>query len=100
MEPLECRECGKLQEAGTREAQRDFVLSDICIGCSPKPKRTWYEQIIETVNQIGEEFEITGQQKEKLRDVIVTIAKDQYKLGNKSGIRWARLNPPRETKRV
>ncbi len=29
-----CRKCGLTQIAGSREATRDFVFYDICIGCS------------------------------------------------------------------
>lgn len=29
-----CKKCGKSAKKGTREQQRDFVFSDICIGCN------------------------------------------------------------------
>ena len=29
-----CRVCGLTHVVGTREATRDFVMSDICIGCN------------------------------------------------------------------
>lgn len=31
-----CRSCGKTHPSGSREAQRDFVFHDICVGCNKK----------------------------------------------------------------
>ena len=56
---------------------------------SDAPKMTWYEKIVATVNAMGEEFGLDDQAHKKLRDTVVEIAKSQFKLGNKSGIRWA-----------
>jgi len=31
-----CDRCGLTQKAGTREATRDFVFANICVGCNIK----------------------------------------------------------------
>lgn len=33
---LACGYCGKEAIRGTREAQKDFIYSDVCIGCMKK----------------------------------------------------------------
>ena len=33
---LICKRCGLEQTKGTREATRDFVFADICVGCNMK----------------------------------------------------------------
>lgn len=53
------------------------------------PKVKWYEDLIANINNLAEEFGLDDLSTGKMRDFTVTIAKEQYKRGNKSGAAWA-----------
>ena len=52
-------------------------------------KDNWYKTLISKLNSLSEEFGLDDMQTVKFRDFVVAIAKDQYKVGNKSGAAWA-----------
>lgn len=60
-------------------------------------RMSWHERIVSAVNTLSEELGLDDQGTVRLREFTMTTAKDQFKAGNKSGIRWARLNAPRAT---
>lgn len=43
----------------------------------------------ELMNNLG----IPGDMGARIKDFVFEVAREQYKAGNKSGIRWARMNP-------
>ena len=54
-----------------------------------QPKTKWYENLISSINNLAEEFGLDDPQAQRFRDFMIGIARDQYKSGNRSGIRWA-----------
>ena len=58
---------------------------------SKKRKRAkWYVTLVESVNTMAEELGLSDHATAKLRDFVITKAKEQYMAGNRSGIRWMR----------
>jgi hypothetical protein len=55
----------------------------------------WQTAIINTSNTLAEEFGLDDLASQKLRESVMTIAREQYKAGNRSGIKWARTTPPK-----
>ncbi|MBU0531198.1 MAG: hypothetical protein ABIG32_01240 [Candidatus Uhrbacteria bacterium] len=53
---------------------------------SPK----WYVDMTTRFNQLAQNFGLEGPAADDLRSFMIEIAKEQYKVGNKCGIRWAR----------
>lgn len=53
----------------------------------------WYTELVQAVNGLGEELGLDDQGTQRLRDFAFEKAKEQFKAGNRSGIRWARTNP-------
>ncbi len=48
----------------------------------------WYATIVAECNTLAEKFGLDDLLGEELRDFVIRIARDQYKVGNKSGIAW------------
>lgn len=57
-----------------------------------KPAK-WYVDLTASANSFAEELGLDDYATKKLRDLLMTKGKEQYMAGNKSGIRWARMNP-------
>lgn len=53
----------------------------------------WYSELVASANGLAEELGLDDMSTKRLRDFIFEKAKDQFKAGNRSGIRWARMNP-------
>lgn len=53
----------------------------------------WHLELGKAVDGLSEELGLDDFSKAKLRDFIFEKAKEQYKMGNRSGIRWARSCP-------
>ena len=51
--------------------------------------KNWYREITSRVNSLSETFGLDDMQTSDLRTFVVSVAKDQYKIGNKSGAAWA-----------
>jgi hypothetical protein len=52
-------------------------------------KVSWYHKLLDECRSLAERFRLDETSSEELMSFIVRVAKDQYKIGNKSGIRWA-----------
>ena len=50
----------------------------------------WYVDMTTRFNQLAQSLGVEGPAAEELRNFVIEIAKEQYKNGNKAGIRWAR----------
>lgn len=59
-------------------------------------KPGWYEKLSKDTQQLAEDLQLDSAASERLRNFILEAAKEQYKMGNRSGIRWARMNPASE----
>ncbi len=53
----------------------------------------WYKNLISSINTLAEEIGLDDSSTQKLREFIFAQSKEQFKAGNRSGIRWARTNP-------
>ena len=51
---------------------------------------TWISTLAGQIETVAKEIELTDEQKEKVKDLVFYVARDQYKAGNKAGIRWAK----------
>ena len=49
----------------------------------------WYSALTDRVNTLSEEFGLDDSQSVRFRDFTMGLAKEQYRVGNKSGISWA-----------
>ena len=52
-------------------------------------KGTWYKSILTKVTEITEELGLDEMNASRLRDFSINVARDQFRAGNRSGIRWA-----------
>jgi len=50
---------------------------------------SWFDNLINRLNTLGEELELDDLGTKKMRDFVVDNAREQYKAGNRSGIHWA-----------
>lgn len=53
----------------------------------------WHIELGAAINGFAEELGLDDMSTQRLRDFVFGTAKDQFKAGNRSGIRWARQNP-------
>lgn len=56
---------------------------------SEQQTNNWYKTLLDQINSLSEEFGLDDVQTNRFRDFSVTLAKAQYKLGNKYGAAWA-----------
>lgn len=55
---------------------------------SETKKTFWINALTDRVNTMAEEFGLDDSQTNRFRDFTIEMAKEQYKVGNKSGIAW------------
>lgn len=67
--------------------KRDLLLTRIIM--ENQTSKKWYEELILGINSLAERFGLDDISTSELRDFIIQVAKEQYKVGNKSGARWA-----------
>jgi len=53
----------------------------------------WYKQLASACNSLAEELGLDDFGSTKMREFVFATAKDQFRAGNRSGIRWARSTP-------
>jgi len=49
---------------------------------------TWYTKLLNDISSLAQELDVEDHQRSILRESVIKIAKQQYQIGNKSGIRW------------
>ncbi len=49
----------------------------------------WFDVLSDKVNSLAEEFGLSDNHTNRFKDFAVTLAKEQYKIGNKYGASWA-----------
>lgn len=57
------------------------------------PNARWYVSLAERLKTLTENLGITDDAAAEIKTFMLTVAREQYMTGNKSGIRWARMNP-------
>lgn len=48
----------------------------------------WFRILLDKINQLAEQFALDDVQTNAFRDFVVSIAREQYKVGSKSGARY------------
>jgi hypothetical protein len=56
-------------------------------------KISWITKLNNSFNDLMNRLEMPGDLADEIRGFMMQIAREQYKAGNNSGIRWARMNP-------
>ncbi len=56
---------------------------------SEQETKKWYKQLTDSINSLSEEFGLSDTQTNRFQDFAMMIAKEQYRVGNKSGAAWA-----------
>lgn len=56
-------------------------------------KGTWFTKVLASINTLAEELGLDDMGTQKLREFVLAKCKEEYMTGNRSGIRWARMNP-------
>lgn len=54
----------------------------------------WYAGLVQSANALAEELELNDTSTKRLRDYVFEKTKEHFMAGNRSGIIWARKNPP------
>lgn len=49
----------------------------------------WFHNLLDKVNHLAEQFGLDDSQTHSFRDFVVTTAREQFKVGSKSGARYA-----------
>ena len=52
-------------------------------------KNNWFQNLSDKINSLSEQFALDELQTLTLRDFVISTAKTQYRIGNKSGAGWA-----------
>lgn len=55
--------------------------------------KNFYTELLRSTNTLAEDLSLDEFSAMKLRDHVLAVAKEEYKAGNRSGIRWAWMNP-------
>lgn len=58
-----------------------------------KPQGTWLSKLLGNFNDLMQRLDMPSDLHEEIKAFVLQVARDQYKAGNSSGIRWARTNP-------
>ena len=53
----------------------------------------WYKELASSCNGLAEELGLDDFGTSKMREFVFAKAKEQFKAGNRNGIRWARSTP-------
>ncbi len=56
----------------------------------------WHIELGAAINGLAEELGLDDLSTQRLRDFVFATAKEQFRAGNRSGIRWARTTPPQQ----
>ncbi len=51
-------------------------------------KQSWYSKISDSFDALMRKFDMPEDMEIELRDFVFTVAKEQFRVGNKSGISW------------
>lgn len=51
-------------------------------------KQSWYSKLSDSFDSLMRKFDMPEDIEIELRDFVFTVAKEQFRVGNKSGISW------------
>lgn len=52
-------------------------------------KNNWFQALQDKINSLSEQFGLDEVQRHTFRDFVVNIAREQFKVGSRSGAGWA-----------
>jgi hypothetical protein len=52
-------------------------------------QKNWFQKLSDHIHQLAEQFDLDEIQTQAFRDFVVSIAREQYKTGSRSGAGWA-----------
>ena len=52
-------------------------------------QKNWFQNLSDNIHQLAEQFDLDELQTQTFRDFVVSIAREQYKTGSRSGAGWA-----------
>jgi len=55
----------------------------------PDTQKNWFQNLSDHIHQLAEQFDLDEMQTQTFRDFVVSIAREQYKTGSRSGAGWA-----------
>ncbi len=55
----------------------------------PDTQKNWFQNLSDHIHQLAEQFDLDELQTQTFRDFVVSIAREQYKIGSRSGAGWA-----------
>ncbi len=58
-----------------------------------KSAGSWITRLTTNFNSLMQRLDMPGELADEIRAFMMQVAREQYKAGNNSGIRWARTNP-------
>ena len=53
-------------------------------------KQTWYDKLMDVFDNLMRKFDMPEDMEIELREFMLSVAREQYKAGNRSGISWLR----------
>ena len=56
---------------------------------SDPQRNNWFQALLDRINMFAEQFELDEVETGAFRDFVVTTAREQFKVGSKSGAGWA-----------
>lgn len=56
---------------------------------SDTQRNNWFRSLLDKINMFAEQFELDEIETGAFRDFVVTTAREQFKVGSKSGAGWA-----------
>lgn len=60
----------------------------------PDNEKSWFAKLMNRFESLMHHLDIPEELTPDIRALFLEVAKEQYMAGNRSGIRWARQNPP------
>ncbi len=56
---------------------------------SDTQKNNWYRALLDEISMLAQSFRLSETQTHTFRDFVVTTAREQFKVGSRSGAGWA-----------
>lgn len=60
---------------------------------SEDTQKGWFQKLMNRFQSLMQQLDVPDEVVPEIRAFLMQVAKEQYMVGNSSGIRWARTNP-------
>lgn len=61
-----------------------------------KKGESWYTRLLSAVTGMADQLELSEDKRESFRAFVMELAREQYRVGNKAGIRWLKIQQLKE----